>query len=359
MALSLVPQMADEKVFEGEGGSYHSWSPSNFPLLGEAKVGAGVLMLHPRGFALPHYADSSKIAFVLQGTCTVGMASPNTSEETVVMVKNGDAFPVEIGVVSWWFNGGDTDMVIVFLGETSKAHTPGSFTYFFLTGTLGILGGFSPEFVSKAYDLNEEETKNLVKSQAGSLIVKLKEGIAMPKPCKNASDGKLVFGFENASPDVKVKNGGLVTTMTAARLPLLGKVGLSANVVKLDADAMSSPMYTTDSSVQLTYIVKGSGRVQIVGINGQGALDAKVEAGHLFVVPRFFPVTHVADGEGMEFFSVITSPEPVFEKLAGNTSVWKAIAPVVLEAALDETPEFVKLFKSKIKKSTVLIPPGN
>ncbi|XP_059651127.1 cocosin 1-like [Cornus florida] len=359
MALSLAPQKADEKVFEGEGGSYHSWSPSNFPLLGEANVGAGVLMLHPRGFALPHYADSSKIGFVIQGTCTVGMAFPNTSEETVVIVKKGDAIPLEIGVVSWWFNGGDTDLVIVYLGDTSKAHTPGSFTYFFLTGILGILGGFSPEFVSKAYDLNEEETKKLVKSQTGALIVKLNKGIAMPKPCKNASDGKLVFSFENSSPFVKVKNGGLVTTMTADKLPLLGKVGLSANVVKLDANAMSSPMYTTDSSVQLTYIVKGSGRVQIVGINGQGALDAKVEAGHLFVVPKFFPVTHVADGEGMEFFSVITSPEPVFEKLAGNTSVWKAITPVVLEAALDETSEFVELFKSKIKKSTVLVPPGN
>ncbi|KAL0013228.1 hypothetical protein SO802_000297 [Lithocarpus litseifolius] len=43
---------------------------------------------------------------------------------------------------------------------------------------------------------------------------------------------------------------------------------------------MFSPTYTTDSSVQLIYDVKGIGQIQIVGINGKQVLDAKVKAAH-------------------------------------------------------------------------------
>ena len=62
----MTPKFA-QKLFEGDGGSYYSWSSSEFPLLRETKVGAGKLVLQPRGFALPHYADSPKIGYVLQG----------------------------------------------------------------------------------------------------------------------------------------------------------------------------------------------------------------------------------------------------------------------------------------------------
>lgn len=55
------------KIFDGEGGSYFAWSEGESAILGDAKVGAARLVLHPLGFALPHYSDSSKVALVLQG----------------------------------------------------------------------------------------------------------------------------------------------------------------------------------------------------------------------------------------------------------------------------------------------------
>ncbi|KAJ4717103.1 Glutelin type-A [Melia azedarach] len=67
MEMELTPKFANKKIFEGEGGSYHSWSATEFPFLAQAKVGAGILVLKPGGFALPHYADSSKVGYVLQG----------------------------------------------------------------------------------------------------------------------------------------------------------------------------------------------------------------------------------------------------------------------------------------------------
>ncbi|XP_057466192.1 cocosin 1-like [Actinidia eriantha] len=329
----MRPQVADKKVFEGDGGSYWSWSSSKFPLLSEAKVGAGRLLLHPRGFALPHYADSSKIGYVVQGSCTVGMVFPNTSKEKVVTIKQGDAIPVGVGVVSWWFNGGDSDLVIVFVGETSEAHVPGEFTYFLLTGAMGVLKGFSTEFITRAYNLNKEEASKLVTSQTGALIIKLEEGISIPQACKGTP------GNENELLDKQV--------------------GLSAMLVKLKANEVSSPIYVADSGVRVTYVVKGSGRVQIVGINGERVLDAEVKAGDLFVVPRFFVAMEAAGGEGMECFSVITSPQPVFGQLNGNTSVWKAFSPAVLQNALGVDSEFAELFTSHNTNGIIGFPPTN
>ena len=58
MALNLAPKFA-QKIFEGEGGTYYRWSSAEYELLKEAKVGGGRLVLQPRGFALPYYADIS------------------------------------------------------------------------------------------------------------------------------------------------------------------------------------------------------------------------------------------------------------------------------------------------------------
>ncbi|GKC00013.1 glutelin type-A [Tanacetum coccineum] len=51
---------------EGDSGGYYVWTSSKTPLLSETKLGAGKLLLHPLGFAIPHYANSSKIGFVLE-----------------------------------------------------------------------------------------------------------------------------------------------------------------------------------------------------------------------------------------------------------------------------------------------------
>lgn len=66
MELDLSPQLA-KKVYEGNGGSYYAWSPSELPMLRQGNIAASKLALQKDGFALPHYSDSSKIAYVLQG----------------------------------------------------------------------------------------------------------------------------------------------------------------------------------------------------------------------------------------------------------------------------------------------------
>ncbi|KAJ1405395.1 RmlC-like cupin domain superfamily [Sesbania bispinosa] len=356
MELDLTPKTA-QTLFEGDGGGYYIWSSSEMPLLAKTKVGAGRLVLQPRGFALPHYADSSKVGYVIQGTDgVVGMVPSNTKKEVVLKLKQGDIIPVPIGTVSWWFNDGDSDLVIVFLGDTSKAHVPGEFTYFFLTGVQGLIGAFSTELTSKIYQMNKDEVNKLTKSQTGVVIIQLEKGQPMPKPQMDLTK-ELVYNIDALHPKIEIQNGGLVTTLAETEFPFIGDVGLSVIRVKLEPNAIKAPSHLVNPAIQLIYISRGGGKIEIVGLNGKSVLDTQVKAGHLIVVPQFFVVAEIAGEEGMESCSILTTTKPLIEELAGKASVWGALSPTVQQVALNVDSEFQKLFISNIMETTNLIPP--
>ncbi|XP_059313609.1 cocosin 1-like [Lycium ferocissimum] len=358
MDLILASKKADKTIVEVEGvGGYYTWSSTHFPVLSQKKVAAGLLVLQPRGFAQPHYADSSKIGYVCEGECIVGLISPEDSKEEIIKIQKGDALPVTMGAVSWWYNGGNSEVTIIFLGESSDEYTPGEYCYFFLTGAAGILNGFYNEFISQIFHMTETESEKFIKDQSSSnLLIKINEGIKMPDP---SNKHKLVFNFDSAKPSVEVKNGGVFTTLTGKNLPMLGDLGQSANRVVLEGGALFGPIFTADSSVQLSYVTKGSGRVEIVGLLGKNVLGTIVKEGELFFVPKFFPFAVRAEAGGMEFFSVITSSKQVYGQLSGGKkSIWEAASPSVLEASLNASPTVIQSFKSKNATGAVIAPPS-
>ncbi|XP_042487355.1 glutelin type-D 1-like isoform X1 [Macadamia integrifolia] len=227
---SEIGPMIAPKVFEGEGGSYYIWSSAEFPILGQAKIGAGKLVLNPLGLALPHYADSSKIAIVVQGKGRIGIVFPKALEEEVVEIEEGDIIPVPLASVSWWLNDGDSKLVVVFFGDTSKGHNPGNVTYLILAGTKGIFTGFSTDFVSGSCDLDEEDTNKVLKSQSGDLIIKLKEGTNMPQPSK-ADKQELIFNIEATLPDIDVENGGKMVVLTG-EISIIGRSWVECQACK-------------------------------------------------------------------------------------------------------------------------------
>lgn len=223
----------------------------------------------------------------------------------VMKLRKGDLVPVPPGAISWWFNDGgrdSSDLVIVFLGDTSESHVPGKFNYYFLAGSQGILKGFSPELISKTYDMNMKEAIQLTQSQPGSLIVKLdaRAGIRDLAETEPAVGIGPLLGDEMSTVEVK-----------GSDVPLLGQAGLSVRYVRLDAGAMTGPTYTADSSNEIVYVVKGSGNVEVVGIDGKRSMEGVVKEGEVIVVPKSFTVAAVAGEDGMECFTVITSPQYV------------------------------------------------
>ncbi|KAF8666858.1 hypothetical protein HU200_053377 [Digitaria exilis] len=386
MAVDLTPRQP-KKAYGGEGGAYYEWSPADLPMLGVASIGAAKLSLAAGGLSLPSYSDSAKVAYVLQGMRTArplplafivnelfmqwfclmlctgngtcGIVLPEATKEKVVAVKEGDALALPFGVVTWWHNAPDAtaELIVLFLGDTSKGHKAGQFTNFQLTGANGIFTGFSTEFVGRAWDLSQDDAAKLVSSQPASGIVKLGSGQKLPAPSAEDRVGMALNCLE-APLDVDIKNGGRVVVLNTQNLPLVKEVGLGADLVRIDGHSMCSPGFSCDSAYQVTYIVRGSGRVQVVGTDGKRVLETQVEGGYLFIVPRFFVVSKIADASGLEWFSIITTPNPIFSHLAGRTSVWKAISPEVLEASFNTTPEMEKLFRSKRLDSEIFFAPN-
>ncbi|KAL3530691.1 hypothetical protein ACH5RR_010013 [Cinchona calisaya] len=355
MDIDLSPKLA-KKVYGGDGGDYFAWCPDELPMLRQGNIGAAKLALQKNGFALPRYSDSAKVAYVLQGAGVGGVVLPE-KEEKVVAIKKGDAIALPFGVVTWWYNKEDTELVVLFLGDTKTGHKAGSFTDFYLTGTNGIFTGFTTEFVSRAWNLDESVVKTLVGSQSAKGIVKLDPGHKMPEPKSEHRNG-IALNCEEAPLDVDIKGGGKVVVLNTKNLPLVGEVGFGADLVRLNGHAMCSPGFSCDSALQVTYIVRGSGRVQIVGVDGKRVLETTVKAGNLFIVPRFFVVSKIADPDGMEWFSIVTTPDPIFTHLAGRTSTWKALSPEVLQASFNVSPDVEKKFREKRTAEEIFFPPN-
>ncbi|XP_011042477.1 PREDICTED: 13S globulin seed storage protein 1-like [Populus euphratica] len=180
----------------------------------------------------------------------------------------------------------------------------------------------------------------------------------MPHPDMEIVE-KMLYNIDDALADVDVRGGGVFKALTAARFPFLEEACLSVNHVKMEANAMYSPSYTVDGTFQVFYVARGTGRVQVVGTGGKRVLDTKIQAGQLLVVPRFFAVAQIADGEGMEFVSILPGTSPAVEEFASKKSVWNPLSPIVSQVSLSVTLEFEEFFRSNMQKTTILVPPTN
>lgn len=210
-----------------------------------------------------------------------GLVHPQDPKEKIVRLQKGDFIQVPLGVVSWWYNDdAQSDLTILFLGDTSSALDPGSFTYFLLAGNAGIFTGFSTELVAKSLGVKDAQAREIFGSQPGVLIIKLLERLPGLEPCKKDDDEK-----------------GAVS-----------EDGFSAEVVKLGRGAIWSPRYSAKPAVQVIAVVRGGGRFQIVGSDRKCVLDADAKEGEVLVVPKFFAASAMAGVQGMEWFSIVTSP---------------------------------------------------
>ncbi|GMN44022.1 hypothetical protein TIFTF001_013225 [Ficus carica] len=136
-----------------------------------------------------------------EGSSVAGIVLPE-SEEKVVAIKKGDAIALPFGFVTWWYNKEETELVVLFLDDTSKAHK----------------------------------------------AVKLKEGFYLSEP-KKEHRGGLALNCEEAPLDVDIK------------------------------DQEPSLAEASKSSVSMAKRV----------------LETTVKGGNLFIVPRFYVVSKIAE----------------------------------------------------------------
>eukprot|EP01018_Ginkgo_biloba_P024856 Gb_27224 [translate_table: standard] len=129
----------------------------------------------------------------------------------------------------------------------------------------------------------------------------------------------LAFNLEEAKLEVDIKNGGCAVVLTSENLPILRQLGFGADLVRID---------------------------MVVGIDGERVLEIEVKLGCLFIVPWFFVVSKIVGDEGMEWFSIITTPiynhvlaSASLESMPATNLVDSGELPAMNEAIEDFTPE--------------------
>uniref|UniRef100_A0A0D9XGG7 Cupin type-1 domain-containing protein n=1 Tax=Leersia perrieri TaxID=77586 RepID=A0A0D9XGG7_9ORYZ len=333
--------MAGKPLVENDAGSYLAWSGKE--VAGE-KLGCGVLVLKPLGFALPHYADSGKFGYVLGGSAVVGVLTVGVhAEEKVARLVSGDVIAVRAGEVSWWYNDAEEDgddVTIVFMGDTSGAVSPGDITYFLLAGTNSVLGSLDAALLAAAASssTSPEQANGAFRSQPATLLTRLRRGVVVVRPREHDRHGLVVnAGAAGASGETR-------TVITAAQLPALGEIGISVGITRVDeAGGVVGPWVVRDGASQAVYVARGSGRIQVAGAGGATTLvDEDVAAGGMIVVPRYAVALVGAGAGGMELVSLIKSPRAEVEHFTGKGSVLGGLSPEIVEAALNVSTELVE-----------------
>ncbi|KAE8714231.1 Tetratricopeptide repeat-like superfamily protein [Hibiscus syriacus] len=172
--------------------------------------------------------------------------------------------------------------------------------------------------VEGAWDVDDETVKALIGNQNGKGIIKLDANVKMPEPKPEHRKG-LALNCKEAPLDTDIKDADNVVLLKTKNLPLVGQ--------------RSSPSRC------------------------KRVLETIVKAGNLLIVPRFYVVSKIADSEGLSWFSIITTPNPMFTHLAGSIGAWKALSPEVLQAAFNVPADTEKVFRSKRTNDAIFFPP--
>ncbi|EEE70185.1 hypothetical protein OsJ_30264 [Oryza sativa Japonica Group] len=327
MAATDMSPKAGKPLVENDAGSYLAWSGKDQPAVAGEKLGCGLLVLKPLGFALPHYADSGKFGYVLGGSAVVGVLPAGVdARERVVRLEAGDVIAMRAGEVTWWYNDTDgEDVTIVFMGDTAGAVSPGDISYFVLAGPMGVLGGLDAGLLAKASGLTSpEQAATAFRSQPAALLTRLNGKLHGVRPREHDRHGLVV---------------------NAARVPADSNTGGAA---PRDEDGHRGAPASAGAA-RAVYVARGSGRVQVAGAGGASTLlDAEVAAGSLLVVPRYgVSLAAADDAGGMELVSLIKSPRPATEHFTGKGSVIGGLTAEIVQAALNVSPEFVEQLRTK------------
>lgn len=118
---------------------------------------------------------------------------------------------------------------------------------------------------------------------------------------------------------------------------------------------MVAPHYNINAH-SVIYVIRGNGRLQIVGNSNRPAFDGEVREGQLLVVPQNFAVVKQAGNQGLEWVSFKTNDQAMVSPLAGKTSVLRAMPEEVLMNAYQLSRDEARRLKFNRQEVTILSP---
>ncbi|KAM1277138.1 hypothetical protein ACFX13_030279 [Malus domestica] len=131
--------------------------------------------------------------------------------------------------------------------------------------------------------------------------------------------------------------------------------GIGVYLVNLTAGSMMAP-HVNPRATEYGIVLRGSGTLQIVFPNGTQAINAKIQEGDVFWVPRYFAFCQIASRTGpLEFFGFTTSARknrPQF--LVGAASVLQELKGPELAAAFSVSEDRLRKFIDAQREAVIL-----
>ncbi|KAJ4825718.1 hypothetical protein Tsubulata_001217 [Turnera subulata] len=443
--LERINALEPSRTFQSEAGNTEVWDEND-----EQFQCAGVaIMRHTieqRGLLLPHYANAPKLIYVEQGTALHGAAIPGCPEtyqssgsqvagergergssrdqhQKVRQIREGDVLALPAGVADWFYNNGESRLVLVVLLDTGNSanQLDQDFRKFFLAGnpqgelqslrgqyqrgelrgrstsTRGqqqryrsVLSGFDERILAEAFNIDTQLASRLRNEEdRRGIIVRVQREFQMVSPHyagqeqearereeyemeRGSRGGRYANGFEETFCSARLKHNlndpsrADVFNPNAGRLTSVNSYNLPIlRFIQLSAQKgvlYRNAMMTPSWNMNahsICYITRGSGRCQIVSDNGQTVFDGQVRRGQVITAPQNFAVVKRAGSEGLEWISFKTNDNAQISQLAGRVSAIRAIPEEVLSNAFQISREEARRIKFNREEVTLFSSSGS
>ncbi|KAH7864604.1 hypothetical protein Vadar_031654 [Vaccinium darrowii] len=377
-------------------------------------IHVGFVTMEPNSLFIPQYLDSDLIIFLHRGEAWVG--SIYRDELIERRLKTGAVYRIPAGSTFYLVNTVDGQRLqIICSVEKSDSIGWGTFQSFFIGGgsyPTSVLAGFERSTLSSALNVSESQVTQILTMQTSGPIISLsnspsdshqsrvwtqflemrhhervqclkrtavhfEEEVAEEEEepimrlywkLLNSAFGKEVTGNHarrsskkphsynlfNRKPDFENHYGSSITVDQFDYSPLK-RSGVGLYLVNLKAGSMMAP-HLNPTATEYGIVLRGSGRIQIVFPNGTLAMNARVNEGDVFWIPRYFPFCQIASQNGpFEFFGFTTSAHrnrPQF--LVGSNSVLQSMRGPAFAAAFGVSEERLKRIVNAQSESTIL-----
>ncbi|XP_068669019.1 vicilin-like seed storage protein At2g28490 [Aristolochia californica] len=368
----------------------------------------GFINMEPSTLFIPQYIDSSLILFVRRGEMRIGWIYKDDLVEK--QLKIGDVYRIPPGSAFYIVNTGRGQRLQIICSiDRTESLGGGIFQSFFIGGGTNlhsVLAGFDIRNLATAFNVSEEElTAILERPKGGPFIymrnpdqarrwadlMKLNHEEMRAEIARDENDDedsvrdeeqttmwswrKLLnafIGIENKKkrisavkapdsynlyergPDFRNNYGWSVAVSEHDYSPLRSS-GIGVYLVNLTAGSMMAP-HLNPTATEYGVVLRGSGSIQVVFPNGTSAMNAKVQEGDVFWIPRYYPFCQIASRSGpMEFFGYTTSSRrnrPQF--LAGRSSILQTMAGEEMAMALDISLKRYNRFRGSQKEEIIL-----
>eukprot|EP00258_Populus_trichocarpa_P015103 XP_006370929.1 legumin B [Populus trichocarpa] len=436
--LQRINALEPARRIKSEAGVTEIWDEND-----EQFQCAGVAVIRhtiqQRGLLLPAYSNAPKLVYVEQGRGIQGAVFPGCPEtfqssgqvsrdqsqssedqhQKVRQVREGDVVALPSGVADWFYNDGDSPLVLVQLLDTSNPanQLDQDFRNFFLAGNpqrelqsqrssyqrdqfegqrgrqdegesrrhqqdrhRNVFGGFDEKILAEAFNIDTRLARSMRNEKDNrGIIVRAEHELQVVSPHQSREEEREIEyrggrgggfnGIEETFCTARLKHNindperadffnpraGRLTTVNSLNLPILRSVQLSVERGVLYPNAMMSPHWNMNAH-SIIYITRGNGRIQIVGDNGQTIFDGEVREGQVVTAPQSFAVVKKAGSQGFEWVSFKTNDNAQVSELAGRVSTIRGLPVEVVANSFQISREDARRLKNNREEVSVFSP---